>query len=276
MLLLIIFTITYYENIKVKDELYSKKMLDKFYEIDKKLDSLSIKYNTIKVYEFSIKLSKNKVSNKRYIYGVSSETELDRNIIKEIGISNEFQKITNNFLDNNNEKLRSIGFSQDMGISADRIYIEIFGDKKDDNKPSIISYEKINNQIYIRQYRFKDIDDYLENKLNSSGDFGRIIKRYLPSYKFNNDGYKYYSSKLEKVESIRILLNEYNTVYDLRNLILELANYFNISDMIEVKKWIYHFSKSEINMIGITFSPVYNICFYNREVTEYDNQIKYE
>ena len=48
---------------------------------------------------FSIKLSKNKVSNKRYIYGVSSDTELDRNIIKEIGLSNDFQRITNKFLD---------------------------------------------------------------------------------------------------------------------------------------------------------------------------------
>ena len=59
-------------------------------------------------------------------------------------------------------------------------------------------------------------------------------------------------------------------------MILELADYFNIEDMIEVKKWIYHFKNNEVNVIGITFSPKQNISFYTRELTEYITEIKYE
>ena len=66
-------------------------------------------------------------------------------------------------------------------------------------------------------------------------------------------------------------MNEYNSVNDLKYFLLELADYFEMSNenILKVKRWIHHFRYNEVNMLGITASPEYSISLYNRETTEF-------
>ncbi len=278
-LIIIIIIINLYENFIIKKELYNEDLLKTLINLDQQLNEICIKHKAIKGYEFSLKLSKNKVNNIRYMYGLSSDVpnynQLDINVINELNLSSEFRKLIFNYLKKNNFKLKSIGYSEDQAINAERVYFEIIDEIKK-NIPTIISYEKINNNIFLRKYKYEYLREYLENQIKKSGRFGKIITKYIPLNNFESDGYTFKSSKVENIESIRVTLVEYLEVNDLSNMILELADYFNIEDMIEVKKWIYHFKNNEVNVIGITFSPKQNISFYTRELTEYITEIKYE
>ncbi len=279
LLITIIISINLYENSIITKELYDKKLLKELHSLDNLLNKICAKHEAIKGYEFSMKLSKNKVENIRYAYGITgkmpNDNPLDESIINELNLSKEFKKLTFNYLKNTKSKLKSIGFSEDRDINANRVYFEVFDEKLNDI-PSIISYEKINNEIYFRQYNYDDLEEYLETQFNKSGKFGKIINKYIPNYKFSNDGYKFKSEKVEDIESIRITLEEYLTINDLSNMIYELSEYFEIKDLSQVKKWIYFFKDHEVNVLGITFSPKQNISFYTRELTDFVNYTKYE
>ena len=138
--------------------------------------------------------------------------------------------------------------------------------------PSIISYEKIGEDIYTRTYISKNnITEYLSKKLLKCGKFGSIVNNYFPSHKLNDMGYQYKSDRIEGIKAFRIFLNEYNSVNDLKYFLFDLADYFKMSNenILKIKRWIYHFRHNEVNMLVITISPEYSISLYNRETTEY-------
>lgn len=279
LLIIVIISINLYESYIISKELYDSKLLKELKKLDKELNKICIKNEAIKGYEFSMKLSLNKVENIRYAYGITgkmpNDNPLDENIINEINLSKEFRNLTFDYLKNTKSKLKSIGFSEDRDIGANRVYFEILNEKSKE-VPTIASYEKINNKLYFREYNYDYLDEYLENQMNKCGKFGKIINKYIPNYKFRDDGYKFKSDKIDNIESIRITLEGYYTVSDLSNMIFELADYFKIKDLIKIKKWIHFFKDHEVNVLGITFSPKQNITFYTRELTDFINYTKYE
>ena len=279
LLIIIIIGIILYENSIIKKELYDKKLLKELHNLDKILNKICIKHEAIKGYEFSMKLSNNKVENIRYAYGITgkmpNDNPLDESVINELNLTNEFKKLTFNYLKKTKNKLKSIGFSEDRDINANRVYFEVFDDRFNEI-PSIISYERINNKLYFREYNYDYLEEYLDDQIKKSGEFGKIISKYIPSYKFNTDGYKFKSEKIHNIESVRISLEEFIIINDLSNMIFELSEYFKIKDLIKVKKWIHFFKEHEVNVLGITFSPKQNISFYTREITDFVYHTKYE
>ena len=243
-----------YENSQIKKDLYDKDLLSNLNVIDKNLDLLSIKYNCFKIYEFSIKMSENKVSNKRFAYGITLDgdlhKEIDKKILDDLNVPDTFKDLINKNL--GDQKIVSIGLSEDINNNADRVYVEIDENEGNYLDPSIISYEKIGEDIYTRTYISKNnITEYLSKKLLKCGKFGSIVNYYFPSHKLNDMGYQYKSDRIEGIKAFRIFLNEYNSVNDLKYFLFDLADYFKMSNenILKIKRWIYHFRHNEVNML---------------------------
>lgn len=259
-----------------KEDLYNKSIVANIKEIDVNIDELCKKYNLMKMYEFSIKLSSNKVSNKRYSYGIGSKSnskisliEIKNQIFKKLKVSKKLSNIVNNFhKENNDAEIISIGFSKENDI--DKIYMEI--DEIKNYQPSIISYEVNKEHIYKRLYTHKYFGEYLYDELKKYKDFGIIFNKYFPRHKIKEEGFKYVTSKDNNIIALRIYCKEYNSINDIKYFIFEICNFFKMdnNNLIKVKKWIHHFQYNELNIIGLTLYPSPSITLYCDELTEYN------
>lgn len=276
-LILIIIVISYYESIEIKKSVYNDIYLKKLRDIDKKLDIIASKKDYFKLFEFSLKMSENKVGDTRYLYGILSKNkkvEVTDEDLSYLDLDNDFLKIINKYKKKFKCKNVTIGVSQDVGNSLDRIYIEPYLENKmrsREGDPKYVSYEREGGKINTRYYNSKEINKYLGDRFKNSGTFGHILNDYFPDYKIRPIGFKYVTTKDKKVDSYRFYPHEYNSILDLKNMILDLAVYFkmNNSNMIKIKRWIENFKEYKADVIGVTLYPTYNITFYSREVTQY-------
>ena len=155
-LILIILVISYYESIEIKKSVYNDIYLKKLRDIDKKLDIIASKKDYFKLFEFSLKMSENKVGDTRYLYGILSKNnkvDVTDEDLRYLDLDNDFFKIIKKYKKKYKCKNVTIGISQDVGNSLDRIYIEPYLENKmrsREGDPKYESYEKEGNKINTR------------------------------------------------------------------------------------------------------------------------------